>query len=110
MQTTIMVTETVQELLQIVQIHFNTHLDEKTLSYERLVTHLRYFVHRLFVGELAESEDDTLYEQVKAAYPRCHSGVEKICEYLQMKFPAQLTQEETMYLMLHISRVTDRKN
>ena len=110
MQTTIMVTETVQDLLQIVQIHFNTHLDEKTLSYERLVTHLRYFVHRLFVGELAESEDDTLYEQVKAAYPRCHSCVEKICEYIQMKFHAQLTQEEKMYLMLHISRVTDRKN
>lgn len=110
MDTTIRVTETVQELLKIVQIHFNMHLDEKSLNYERLVTHIRYFAHRLLMGELVESGDDTLYEQVKAAYPRCYTCVCKICDYFKMKYHSQITKEEMMYLMLHIGRVTSREN
>lgn len=110
METTIMVTETVQELLKMIQIHFNMHLDEKSLNYERLVTHIRYFAHRLFMGELVENDDDTLYEQVKAAYPRCYTCVCKIRDYFNKKYHSQITKEEMMYLMLHIGRVTSREN
>lgn len=110
METTIKVTETVQDLLQIIQIHFNMHLDEKSLNYERLVTHVRYFAHRLFAGELVENSDDTLYEQVRAVYPKCYDCVCKICDYFKMKYHSSIPKEEMMYLMLHIGRVTGREN
>lgn len=108
MDITIRTTETMQEVLRIIQIHFNVQLDEKSLDYQRLVTHIRYFVHRILVKELIESDDDTLYEQVKAIYPRCYSCVCRIEEYFQMKFQMQITKEEKMYLMLHIGRVISR--
>ena len=74
-----------------------------------MVTHIRYFSHRLFVGELVENDDDTLFEQVRAAYPRSYACVCRICEYFKGKYGAQITREEQMYLMLHISRVAKRE-
>lgn len=110
METTILITQTVQELIRIIQIHFNMQLDEKSLDYQRLVTHIRYFSHRLMVSELIEGDDDTLFEQVKAVYPDCYSCVCKISDYFMKKFQVPITKEEQMYLMLHISRVIRRKN
>ena len=110
METTILATKTVQETLRIIQIHFNLHLDEESLDYQRLVTHVRYFVHRVLAGELADSDDDTLYEQVKAVYPRCYSCVFKIHGYFFQKFETNITNEEKMYLMLHIGRVIRRED
>jgi len=110
MEVTIQATQTVQEVLRIIQIYFNMHLDEKSLDYQRLVTHIRYFVHRLFTGELVESDDDRLYEQVKTAYPKCYACVGKVEEYFRIKFQIQITKEEMMYLMLHIGRVVNRGN
>lgn len=108
METTILITQTVQELLRIIQIHFNMHLDEKSLDYQRLVTHIRYFAHRLMASELIEGDDDTLYEQVRAVYPDCYACVCRIEEYFLKKFQVQITREEQMYLMLHIGRVVRR--
>ena len=109
MQTTIQVTETVQELIKMIQIHFNMSLDETSLSYQRLITHIRYFVRRLFVNEPAGGGDDLLFEQVKSAYPRSYTCVCKIRDYFRMKFHCEITEEEMTYLMLHIRRVTSRE-
>lgn len=110
MEATILATRTVQEILRIIQIHFNLHLDKDSLDYQRLVTHIRYFIHRVLVGELVDSDDDTLYEQVKAIYPGCYACVDKIQEYFFQKFAANITKEEKMYLMLHIGRVIRRED
>lgn len=109
METTIRVTETVQEVLKIIQVHFNMNIEESSLNYQRLVTHIRYFAHRLFVGELVENDDDMLFEQVRAAYPRSYACVRRICGYFEKKYGTQITKEEQMYLMLHISRVAKRE-
>ena len=109
METTIMVTQTVQEILKIIQIHFRMQLDEGTLDYQRLLTHVQYFAHRLVASDLIESEDDTLYQQVKALYPESYVCVGRISEYFEGKFHVQITKEEQMYLMLHISRVVNRQ-
>ena len=56
-----------------------------------------------------ENDDDTLFEQVKAAYPRSYACVCRICGYFEKKYYARITKEEQMYLMLHISRVAKRE-
>ena len=109
METTIQATKMVQDVLRIIQLHFNVSLDEKSLDYQRLVTHVRYFAHRFLVGDLVESDDVTLYEQVKVLYPKCYDCVLKIEEYFVVKFGMQITKEEKMYLMLHIGRVVQRR-
>ena len=61
------------------------------------------------LSELIQSDDDTLYEQVKQVYPDCYSCVGRIVEYFDRKFQVRITKEEQMYLMLHIGRVVNRE-
>ena len=108
LETTILITETVQEILRIIQIHFNIHPDEKSLDFQRLLTHVRFIVHRILQNDLIDSDDTTLFDEVRALYPRCYTCVSKINDYFHMKFRIDLTKEEMMYLMLHIGRVVSR--
>lgn len=96
-------TKMVQDILNIVRYTYNISLDEKTLSYERFVTHLRFFFQRLNSKEKMESEeDDFLLNQVKRKYKSAYNCMLKIEKYLDM----ELNDEEKLYLTLHIQRIT----
>ena len=48
----------VQDILNIVRYTYNISLDEKSLSYERFVTHLRFFFQRLNRKDKIEPKND----------------------------------------------------
>src|SRR5699024_3077774 len=52
-------TKIIQNILTIVKYEFKMDIDEYSLDYERFITHLKFFVQRLFVGQKLESEDST---------------------------------------------------
>ncbi|MDD3224993.1 MAG: PRD domain-containing protein [Clostridium sp.] len=99
-------TEMIQDILNIVKYTYNVSLDEKSISYERFVTHLRFFFRRLNTNENIKEklEDDFLLEQVKVKYKKAYECALKIEKYLGTK----LSSEEKLYLTVHVQRVTDR--
>lgn len=97
-------TKMVQDILNIVKYTYNIPLDESSLNYERFVTHLRFFFQRLNAKQITESEDDFLLKQVKAKYKKAYECMLKIQKYLEM----ELSEEEQLYLTIHIQRVTQR--
>nr|MCR4943691.1 PRD domain-containing protein [Clostridium sp.] len=60
---------------------------------------------RLERKEITESEDNFLLEQVKNKYTDAYECMLKIEKYLGQ----ELSNEEQLYLMLHIQRVTTRE-
>ena len=97
-------TKMIQDILNIVKYTYNIPLDEKSLNYERFVTHLRFFFQRLNINQDVESEDDFLLKQVKVKYKKAYECMLKIEKYLEM----ELSEEEKLYLTIHIQRVTQR--
>ena len=99
-------TKMIQDILNIVKYTYNITLDEKSLNYGRFVTHLRFFFQRLSKKDnsAAESEDDFLLKQVKVKYKNAYECMLKIEKYLEM----ELSDEEQLYLTIHIQRVTQR--
>ncbi len=96
-------TKMVQDILNIVRYTYNISLDEKSLNYERFVTHLRFFFQRLNRKEKVESEnDDFLLRQVKTKYKDSYNCMLKIEKYLNV----ELNDEEKLYLTLHVQRIT----
>ena len=51
MSQTVKVTKMVEDILHIVEYHYQIKLDENSLNYTRFVTHIRYFARRLFAKE-----------------------------------------------------------
>jgi beta-glucoside operon transcriptional antiterminator len=97
-------TKKIQDILNIVKYTYNTTLDEKSISYERFVTHLRFFFQRLSKREKVEAEDDFLLRQVKEKYRKAYDCMLKVEKYLE----TELSDEEKLYLTIHIQRVTQR--
>lgn len=102
-------TKMINDILNIVKYTYNIDLDENSLSYERFITHLRFFFQRLNKKELycdkennEESEDFFLLNQVKKKYKNAYSCMLKVEKYLEI----ELSDEEKLYLTLHIQKVT----
>lgn len=107
MQQTIITTEVIEELVKIVKYHFKMDLDENSLNYARFVTHMKFFLKRIFQFDLAGSDDESvLYDQVTLNYPEAASCVNKLVHYLEKKFAIQIHNDEKLYLILHVQRLS----
>lgn len=92
----------ISDILNIIKYTYGTSPDEHSISYERFVTHLRFFFQRIGSSSRGELEDDFLLKQVKSKYKRAYGCMLKVEKYLQLELP----DEEKLYLTLHIHRVT----
>ena len=98
------VTKKIQDILNIIKYTYNIEINDNSLNYERFVTHLRFFFKRLKDRDLQEDRDDFLLKQVKNKYKNAYNCMLKIEKYLNV----DLSDEEKLYLTLHIQRVTQR--
>lgn len=108
MAKTIKVTKMIQDVLRIIRTHFSIEFDEDSWNYGRMVTHLRFFAMRVLSKETIRSEDDYLHNQLMKKYPDAFACAKKIETYVRNGYHAEITQEEVVYLTLHIARVTRR--
>ncbi|WP_025682813.1 BglG family transcription antiterminator LicT [Paenibacillus maysiensis] len=99
-------TQKIHDILNIIKYSYNNTIDEHSISYERFITHLRFFFQRLNKKEKVELEDDFLWRQVKAKYKKAYGCMLKIEKYLN----TVLSDEEKLYITIHIQRVTQRQN
>ncbi|MGX7235278.1 BglG family transcription antiterminator LicT [Enterococcus italicus] len=100
-------TQTIQAILNIVKYHFNMELDEYSLNFERFVTHLKFFVQRVFTDvHLDGDETAGSMFMLKDKYPKEYQCALKIGEYIQKQFGRKLDNDELIYLTIHIKRIT----
>ncbi|MEH6937775.1 PRD domain-containing protein [Bacillus sp. JJ664] len=105
MPNIINITKVTQEILNIVKYHFKIDFDEESLYYYRFIIHLKFFAQRLFHGTVMNSDDDFLYDLVNSKYTESFKCAEKIKQYIKSEYKNDLTNEEMLYLTIHIERV-----
>jgi len=98
-------TTIIQGILNIIKFYYGIILDEDTINYERFVTHLKFFIQRAIGKKFYETGDSEFYEMVKSQYQDEYACAEKISSYISDKMDYQVTQEELIYLTIHIRRV-----
>lgn len=107
-EETIKVTRIVQDILNIVRLHFGIVFEEESISYNRFMTHLQYFSQRVVSKETYQTSQDTfLLEQVKSNYPDALKCTEKIAVYIAESYQFQVSPDEKIYLTIHIHRVVN---
>ncbi|WP_435947651.1 transcriptional antiterminator BglG [Dryocola sp. BD586] len=99
------VTRVMQEILTIVKYQLTLEYDEESLSYQRFVTHLKFFAQRMLSRRVVADDDATLHAAVKDNYPHAWRCAEKIGRHLVAEYQRELTTEEIMFLAIHIERV-----
>ncbi len=100
--------EVVQRTLDIIKYNLKLIYDEESVSYSRLVNHLRLFAQRLISRSLiADKGQDFLYDQIVVTCPRAYDCVQKIGTFVESRFGTKLTKQEELYLTVHVHRVLE---
>lgn len=105
MDQTVKMTHIIQGILNVIKYYFRMEFKEDSLDFDRFLTHLRFFSQRLIGGKLYTTEDREFCEMIRVQYPREYGCVEKIRDYIMKEYDHRMTEEEMMYLTVHIRRL-----
>lgn len=110
MNQILLMTNTVKDILNIIKFHYKIDIQTDTINYSRFLTHLQFFVQRLLEKKMLGTPDHDLFDQINKKYPVEGKCVEKIVKYVKTNFNYDISNEEKMYLIIHINRVVSRGN
>ena len=99
------ITRVMQGILHIVKYQLHLEYDRQSLSYQRFTTHLKFFAQRMLGRCVVADDEEKLYLSIKENYPQAWRCAEKIEQHLARQYQSALTNEEKMFLAIHIERV-----
>ena len=98
----------VHKILDIVQKYYdNLKFQEENLYYQRFLTHLKYLAQRLLHKELHYDENGELFQIIKEQYKDAYGCVKMIYLMMEDEYHYQLTEDEMLYLTIHIQKITE---
>lgn len=106
MKDALKITTLVADILGIVTDFYQVELDQDSLHYSRLITHLKFLAQRIFMNELLQNTEDVLVDAITKAYPREHECSLRIQKYIKDNYEKDVSNEELAYLTVHIKRVS----
>ncbi|MBW4885782.1 MAG: PRD domain-containing protein [Bacillus sp. (in: Bacteria)] len=107
MQKTLKYTNIIKELIEKIECCFNQKIDENSISYQRLVTHLRYAINRLESNEAFHVMDDDMLYFIRKKYPESYQCAAGLADYVKTEYDLHLPESEDGYITLHVQRLND---
>lgn len=98
------VTKILNELMTIIRMQPEVLLDPHSISYQRLITHLKYFVERLLAQHQLANDDMIMQEHVLNTYTKAAKIALKLVEFIDIHYHEKVSGEELTYLIVHINR------
>ncbi len=105
MTNTMNITSIVQDILSIIKYYFTIEFMENDISYDRLVTHLKYFSQRVMCKKHLVEEEVSFLELIKENYKDVYKCALKIKAYIEKNYSYTVSGGEIVYLSLHLQRV-----
>lgn len=98
----------VDRITQLVEDEMGITVDRSSFDFARFATHMQYLIDRMVDGTPIETKNEALYQEVEASYPQATSCARKAATLIEQRLGGKLTQEELLYLVLHVNRVSER--
>ena len=98
----------IDQVEKIVERQMKISLDKESYNYSRFAMHLRYLIQRLETGKPAEERGAEMLRPLAREYPDIYTCALKVAEYFKGTWSWQCSNEEIVYLMMHIHRVWQR--
>lgn len=94
-------------ITDIIESGFGMAVDRKSYDYYRFASHIRRFVTRRAHDIESADGQGSLYKYMVIDHPRVHQCVERIDAYIELTLGARCSQDEFVYLMIHVKALTD---
>lgn len=103
------ITSLIEGCIKVTEYYYNKKFDKGSLSYSRFIVHLRYFAQRVFSDSpmplSKEAEDETFRRLIKETCKKHYQCSEHIAEFVKKKYDKEITEEELVYLTIHLKRI-----
>ena len=100
------IARTVRECICMVEEETGKSIDVMSLSYNRLMNHVRYMVARAIHGEKLKM---SLNDYMSVKFPGPYRTAEKICRKMEKSLKLPIPDIEIGYLAMHLERMMDRE-
>lgn len=102
------ITTIMEGILAVVENEFDIDKEDNQF-YDQFITHCRFFVQRIVNREYLEKDPSTyepMFQVMKSLYVDQLNCVNKIVEYIERKYDYTVEDDEKMYLLLHLVKLT----
>lgn len=100
------IARTVRECICMVEEETGKSIDVMSLSYNRLMNHVRYMVARAIHGEKLKM---SLNDYMSVKFPGPYMTAEKICRKMEKSLKLPIPDIEIGYLAMYLERMMDRE-
>lgn len=96
----------VRDVVQIVTEGLSIELDENSLDYSRFIIHLKFFLRKVVLNTVSQSDTDrTMLANFEVEFENIANIVESVNQYLVTKYDYQMNDDDKLYLFVHIRRL-----
>ncbi|CAG9001677.1 MAG: Cryptic beta-glucoside bgl operon antiterminator [Candidatus Celerinatantimonas neptuna] len=101
------ITKVIQEIMSLIKYQLNLDFNDESINYQRLITHLKFFVQRMVSEQESDILDAPLGDAIQAHYPVPYECALKIAQYINQRYHYRVNRDELMFLTIHIGRIYD---
>lgn len=94
----------VKEIVDFIQNEIGVSINENSLDYTRLISHLKYSINRI---ENGKSLVNVLLPTIKRRLKEEFRISRKVCSYISEKLDKKIPEDEIGYIAIHINRLKD---
>lgn len=95
----------IEQITEIIEGEFDTKINRKGFNYNRFVIHLRYYLKRIEEKKQFIDDNGVLFRTMKEELPKIYECAVKISTVIDKRLNSKITEDETLYLMMHINRI-----
>ena len=105
-QNGMLMVKMLKDIFQIVQLYYGYKIDEDSINYSRFVVHMQFFLQRLLEDKMLTEDGISIYQSVRTEGAKAAGCVAQIQKYIRNLLGKEITKEEQIYLIVHITRMT----
>ena len=107
MDVTFDIPRLIDDIIAIVESEFSIKIDKESIHYERFITHLKFFAARVLQAKQSPEEGDFLFRSmIRDQYKESYECAKKIKQHIEEAYGIEISEEEVVYLTVHIKRIT----
>lgn len=102
------------DILEIIRFQIGLDMQTDSVSYQRLVVHVKFFVQRVLLKVEGREpkqrgtdmpSDEKFAAMIRENYPRALDIADRVCSYVATTYDVEIADDETTYLTINIQRV-----
>lgn len=93
----------------IIERRYGIAVDRDGFSFARFATHMHYLLDRIHSRAEPLPGDPALYQSARENDELAAACTDEICALIATHYPAAISDEERLYILLHVNRIAGRR-